>query len=104
VVVCPNKGAYQVGKHEIPGGEVDRWRKLRAIPVRDRKVYYADAKNPTRNGLLKWWKSRNIDQRIPAVAVLLKLLLQLGLPCIAVVAVVHWLLGCGRSLLTNCFG
>ena len=32
-------GAYQVDKHEINGAEVDRWRKLRAIPDDARQAY-----------------------------------------------------------------
>jgi hypothetical protein len=28
----PYRSSYQVGSYEIPGAEVDRWRKLREIP------------------------------------------------------------------------
>jgi hypothetical protein len=35
-----HNGAYQVGKQDISGAEVDRWRKLRAIPDDSRKEYY----------------------------------------------------------------
>lgn len=54
-------GAYQVGTHEIPGAEVDRWRKLRAIPDEEREEYYSDIPKPSRNGLLKWWHGRTVE-------------------------------------------
>jgi len=56
-----HSGAYQVGKHDIPGAEVDRWRKLRAIPNDEREAYYADIPKTSRDGLLKWWKARCVD-------------------------------------------
>ena len=62
--VSIHKGAYQVGKHELSGAEVDRWRKLRAIPEVEREAYYLDIPNPSRNGLFKWWDSRCIDATV----------------------------------------
>ena len=44
-------GTYQVGKYKIPGAEVDRWRKLRAIPEGDREAYYLDIPKPSRIGV-----------------------------------------------------
>ena len=52
---------YQVGSNEIPGAEVDRWRKLRAIPEEDRRSYYEQAAKPSRNALLKWWSEQCIE-------------------------------------------
>jgi N6-adenosine-specific RNA methylase IME4 len=56
-----HSGAYQVGKHEISGAEVDRWRKLRAIPEEVRRDYYSDVPKPSRDGLFRWWSSRCVD-------------------------------------------
>lgn len=45
----------------IDGAEVDRWRKLRAIPECDREKYYEQTPKPSRNGLFNWWKSQVVD-------------------------------------------
>lgn len=55
---------FQVGKHEIPAAEVDRWRKVKAIPKVDREVYYKEFSNPSRNGLLKWWSEKTVEAEI----------------------------------------
>lgn len=55
---------YQVGKHDIPGAEVDRWRKLRAIPEEEREAYYAGIPKPSRDGMFKWWASRCVDATV----------------------------------------
>lgn len=47
--------------HTIPNAEVDRWRKLRDIPEADRIAYYQDVPKPSRDGLLRHWKSQCID-------------------------------------------
>lgn len=52
------KGTYQVGKYEVAGAEVDRWRKLAAIPLTERMRYYGSFEKWSRDALLKWWKSR----------------------------------------------
>lgn len=53
--------AYQLGTQEIHGAEVDRWRKLRAIPEDQRQAYYSDTPKPSRNGLFNWWASMCVD-------------------------------------------
>lgn len=52
---------FQVGNNHIAVAEVDRWRKLRAIPEAEREAYYADIPKPSRDGLFKWWASRCVD-------------------------------------------
>ena len=42
----PFNGRFQVGTYEIAPAEVDRWRKLRAIPESVRNQYYADIPKP----------------------------------------------------------
>lgn len=69
-VRAKEKGTYQVGKSEIPGAEVDRWRKLAAIPEQERESYYASFEKWSRDALLKWWKSREVVSEVvqkPAV-------------------------------------
>ncbi len=56
--------AFQVGTHEVACAEVDRWRKLRAIPEDEREAYYTDIPKPSRNGLFKWWGARCIDATV----------------------------------------
>ena len=57
-------GGYQLGNQALHGAEVDRWRKLRAIPEDEREAYYIGIPKPSRNGLLKWWESRCIDATV----------------------------------------
>jgi N6-adenosine-specific RNA methylase IME4 len=52
---------YQVGREKLHGAEVDRWRKLRAIPDDARREYYTDIPKPSRNGILKYWAARCVD-------------------------------------------
>jgi N6-adenosine-specific RNA methylase IME4 len=52
---------YQVGKQGLAGAEVDRWRKLAAIPDEEREAYYASFEKWSRDALLKWWKSREVE-------------------------------------------
>ena len=59
-----NNSGYQVGTHEIPTAEVDRWRKLRAIPEDEREAYYSDIPKTSREGMFKWWKSRCVDATV----------------------------------------
>jgi N6-adenosine-specific RNA methylase IME4 len=59
-------GKYQVGTFVLAKAEVDRWRKLRAIPDEARREYYAEIPKPSRNGILKYWAARCVD--IKAVA------------------------------------
>ena len=61
-------GKYQVGTYAMPKAEVDRWRKLRAIPEDVREAYYTDIPKPSRNGLFKWWESRCIDATVLEVS------------------------------------
>lgn len=53
--------SYQLDNLEINGAEVDRWRRIRKIPKSQRQAYYNDTAKPTRNGLLKWWKAKEIE-------------------------------------------
>jgi len=46
---------------DIDSAEVDRWRKLRAIPDDARCEYYTDIPKPSRNGILKYWAARCVD-------------------------------------------
>jgi N6-adenosine-specific RNA methylase IME4 len=55
------KFSYQVGSTDIHGAEVDRWRKLAAIPDEEREAYYNSFEKWSRDALLKWWKSKLID-------------------------------------------
>ncbi len=54
-------GTYQLGKYKIPGAEVDRWRKLAAIPHMERQGYYDSVEKWSRDALLKWWKAREVN-------------------------------------------
>lgn len=63
-VTAEHKGAYQLGKQFIAGAEVDRWRKLRKIPKSQRRAYYNETTKPTRNGLIKWWKAKEIEANV----------------------------------------
>lgn len=54
-------GAYQLGTQQIANAEVDRWRKLGAIPDEDREAYYCSFEKWSRDALLKWWKSKNVE-------------------------------------------
>lgn len=56
-----NGQVFQLGIHPIPVAEVDRWRKLAAIPDEDREQYYQSFDKWSRDALLKWWKSRTVD-------------------------------------------
>lgn len=55
------RGTYQVGKSEIPGAEVDRWRKLRAIPENMRARYYEQIPKLSRAGLFKWYADQCVE-------------------------------------------
>jgi N6-adenosine-specific RNA methylase IME4 len=55
------EGKYQVGTLSLPKAEVDRWRKLRAIPEDDRECYYEENPKPSRDGLFKWWLAKCVD-------------------------------------------
>lgn len=57
----PYVGTYQLGTYDIPGAEVDRWRKLRAIPEDQRQAYYEEIPKPSRDGLFRWWSSRCVE-------------------------------------------
>jgi N6-adenosine-specific RNA methylase IME4 len=59
-----NRDSYQVDNHEINGAEVDRWRKLRAIPESVRNQYYADIPKPSRAGLFRWYADRCVSQPV----------------------------------------
>jgi N6-adenosine-specific RNA methylase IME4 len=56
--MVPNLGT------SIPHSEVDRWRKLRAIPEDEREAYYAGIPKPSRDGMFKWWASRCVDATV----------------------------------------
>jgi len=45
----------------IDSAEVDRWRKLAAIPDEERETYYESFEKWSRDALLKWWKSREVE-------------------------------------------
>jgi N6-adenosine-specific RNA methylase IME4 len=60
----PHRGAFQVGRHEIAPAEVDRWRKLRAIPESVRNQYYTDIPKPSRAGLFRWYADRCVSQPV----------------------------------------
>ena len=49
---------------EIDSAEVDRWRKLRAIPESVRNQYYADIPKPSRAGLFRWYADRCVSQPV----------------------------------------
>lgn len=51
----------QVG---IDSAEIDRWRKLAAIPDEARETYYESFEKWSRDALLKWWKSRTVDGQV----------------------------------------
>ena len=55
---------YQVDRLDINGAEVDRWRKLAAIPCEVREAYYSEIPKWSRDGLLKWWKAKQIDGEV----------------------------------------
>lgn len=57
-------GGYQVDTHEINGAEVDRWRKLAAIPDEEREAYYDSFEKWSRDALLKWWKSKQVQGEV----------------------------------------
>jgi len=44
----------------IDGAAVNRWRELAAIPAKQRATYYATETQPTRNGLVRWWKNQTV--------------------------------------------
>jgi N6-adenosine-specific RNA methylase IME4 len=54
----PHNSGVQLGPHQIAPAEVDRWRKLRAIPESVRAQYYADIPKPSRAGLFRWYADR----------------------------------------------
>lgn len=60
-VTYDRSGGYQVGSSDIAGAEVDRWRKLAAIPDEERETYYESFEKWSRDALLKWWKSREVE-------------------------------------------
>lgn len=55
---------YQVGREQLHGAEVDRWRKLRAIPESVRNQYYTDIPKPSRAGLFRWYADRCVSQPV----------------------------------------
>jgi N6-adenosine-specific RNA methylase IME4 len=55
--------------NKIPNAEVDRWRKLAAIPQAEREAYYQSFEKWSRDALLKWWKSREVEGEIVRNAV-----------------------------------
>ena len=59
-----SSGGFQVGNLEIPVAEVDRWRKLRAIPESVRNQYYVDIPKPSRAGLFRWYADRCVSQPV----------------------------------------
>jgi len=63
------KGSYQVDNSTINGAEVDRWRKLAAIPQAERESYYQSFEKWSRDALLKWWKSRQVEGEVVRNAV-----------------------------------
>ena len=62
-MTCKNH-SYQLGNSEIAGAEVDRWRKIASIPDVDREAYYAEIPKWSRDGLLKWWKAKQIEGEV----------------------------------------
>jgi len=65
-----NNSGYQLGTHEIASSEVDRWRKLAAIPDGERQAYYDAFEKWSRDALLKWWKSKQVEGEIVTDSVL----------------------------------
>jgi len=55
--------------NKIPNAEVDRWRKLAAIPTKEREAYYESFEKWSRDALLKWWKSRQVEGEVVRNAV-----------------------------------
>jgi N6-adenosine-specific RNA methylase IME4 len=64
-----NDRRYQLGNATIAGAEVDRWRKLAAIPQSERETYYGLFEKWSRDALLKWWKAREVEGTIVRNAV-----------------------------------
>jgi len=56
-----SKKGFQVGNSTIAVAEVDRWRKLAAIPETEREAYYSEFPKWSRDALLKWWKARQVE-------------------------------------------
>jgi N6-adenosine-specific RNA methylase IME4 len=59
--VAGNSSGFQVGNTRIAVAEVDRWRKLAAIPAKERQAYYDAFPKWSRDALLKWWKSKQVE-------------------------------------------
>lgn len=59
--VIGSKAGFQVGNSTVACAEVDRWRKLAAIPDEERELYYGSFEKWSRDALLKWWKSREVE-------------------------------------------
>lgn len=59
-----NERRYQIGNADVHGAEVDRWRKLAAIPQEEREAYYESFPKWSRDALLKWWKAREIEGEV----------------------------------------
>lgn len=55
---------FQVGNSSIAVAEVDRWRKLAAIPEEEREAYYDSFEKWSRDALLKWWKAKQVDGEV----------------------------------------
>lgn len=53
---------FQLGNSRVAVAEVDRWRKLRAIPESVRTQYYADVPKPSRAGLFRWYADRCVKE------------------------------------------
>ena len=64
-----NERRYQVGNAVVHGAEVDRWRKLAAIPDAERERYYGSFEKWSRDAMLKWWKSKSVEGEVVRNAV-----------------------------------
>lgn len=56
----PKYSLCNLHNNKIDGSEVDRWRKLKAIPASQCREYFNEVSNPSRNGLLRWWKTQTV--------------------------------------------
>jgi N6-adenosine-specific RNA methylase IME4 len=50
-----------LGNNSLNNKTVSDWRKVSAIPARDRSRYYGTEERPTRSGLLRWWDGQTVN-------------------------------------------